>query len=70
MTDAHQGVVRACGIVALGSVLAFAAIGGTGLAGGLKKAAKAQYGHGQYQNANKATVCHKGSVTVRIAAPP
>jgi hypothetical protein len=53
--------------VALGTVLAFAAIGGTGLAGGLAKPAKSQYGPGQYQYGKKVTVCHKGKVTIRIS---
>jgi hypothetical protein len=54
--------------VGLGAVIAFAAIGGTSIAGGLAKPAKGQYG-GQYNNASKVTVCHKGKVTIRIAAP-
>jgi hypothetical protein len=49
-------------------VVAFAAIGGTGLAGGLAKPAKAQYGGpGQYQYNAKVTVCHKDKVTIRIS---
>jgi len=51
--------------VALAAVVAFAVIGGTGLAGGLAKPFKAQYGPGQY--AGKVTVCHKGWVTIRIS---
>lgn len=55
-------------IVALGAVVVFAAIGGTGLAGGLAKPGKAQYAPGQYQySAKKVTVCHKGKVTIRIS---
>ena len=53
--------------VAFGAVVAFAAIGGTGFAGGLAKPSKAQYGPGQYQNPGKVTVCHKGKVTIRIS---
>ena len=56
-------------VVALGAVVAFAMIGGTGLAGGLKKPAKAQYAPGQYKNAGKVTLCHKGKVTIRVGAP-
>ena len=55
-------------IVALGAVLVFAAIGGTGLAGGLAKPGKAQYAPGQYTfSEKKVTVCHKGKVTIRIS---
>lgn len=55
-------------IVALGAVLVFAAIGGTGLAGGLAKPGKAQYAPGQYQySEKKVTVCHKGKVTIRVS---
>ena len=53
--------------VALGAVVAFAAIGGTGLAGGLAKPAKPQSGLGQYQYGAKVTICHKGKVTIRIS---
>lgn len=53
--------------VAFGAVAAFAAIGGTGLAGGLAKPSKAQYGPGQYQNPGKVTICHKGKVTIRVS---
>ena len=53
--------------LAAAAVLAFAAIGGTGLAAGLAKPAKAQYGPGQYQYNAKVTVCHKGKVTIRIS---
>ena len=56
-------------VVGLGAVVAFAMIGGTGLAGGLKKPAKAQYAPGQYKNAGKVTLCHKGKVTIRVGAP-
>ena len=55
-------------IVALGAVLVFAAIGGTGLAGGLAKPGKAQYAPGQYTfSEKKVTLCHKGKVTIRIS---
>jgi hypothetical protein len=55
-------------IVAVGAVLVFAVIGGTGLAGGLAKPGKAQYAPGQYQSSEKkVTVCHKGKVTIRIS---
>ena len=54
--------------VALGAVIAFAAIGGTGLAGSLAKPGKSQYAPGQYQySEKKVTVCHKGKVTIRIS---
>jgi hypothetical protein len=53
--------------VALGAIAAFAAIGGTGFAGGLAKPSKAQYGPGQYQNPGKVTICHKGKVTIRVS---
>ena len=51
-------------LVALCALVAFAVIGGTGLAGGLANPGKGQYG-GQYQG--KVTVCHKGHVTIRVA---
>ncbi len=55
-------------VVALGAVIAFAAIGGTGLAGSLVKPGKSQYAPGQYQQSEKkVTVCHKGKVTIRIS---
>ena len=54
-------------VVALGAVLAFAAIGGAGLAGGLAKPAKSQYGPGQYQYGAKVTICHKQKVTIRVS---
>ena len=58
----------ATAIVALGAMFVFAAIGGTGLAGGLAKPGKAQYAAGQYQSSvKKITVCHKGKVTIRIS---
>ena len=70
-TRASRGRLRlASVVVVLGAVIAFAALGGTGFAGGLAKKpkpAKAQYG--QYQNAAKITVCHKGKVTIRVGAP-
>lgn len=53
-------------LVALGAIVSFAVIGGTGLAGGLAKPFKAQYGPGQYQ-AHKVTICHKGKVTIRVS---
>jgi hypothetical protein len=53
--------------VALGAILAFAAIGGTGLAGSLAKPVKAQYGPGQYVNPGKVTLCHKQKVTIRVS---
>jgi hypothetical protein len=60
----HLGVTLGVAFVA---VLAFAAIGGSGLAGGLAKPAKTQYGPGQYQYGKKITICHKGKVTIRIS---
>ena len=55
-------------VVALAAVLAFAAVGGTGLAGGLAKPGKAQYAPGQYKNSDKkVTICHKGKVTIRVS---
>ena len=49
-------------------MFAFAAVGGTGLAGGLAKPGKAQYAAGQYKNSDKkATICHKGKVTIRVS---
>jgi hypothetical protein len=62
-----RGRIGLASVVALGAVVAFAAIGGTSVASGLVKPAKKQYG-GQYNNASKVTVCHKGKVTIRIAA--
>lgn len=53
-------------LVALGAIASFAVIGGTGLAGGLAKPFKAQYGPGQYQ-AHKVTICHKAKVTIRVS---
>lgn len=53
-------------LVAVGAIASFAVIGGTGLAGGLAKPFKAQYGPGQYQ-AHKVTICHKGKVTIRVS---
>ena len=53
--------------VALGAILAFAAIGGTGLAGSLAKPVKAQYAPGQYVNPGKVTLCHKQKVTIRVS---
>jgi hypothetical protein len=61
-----RGRLGPAAVVGLGAVLVFAALGGAGLAGP-GKPEKAQYG--QYQNANKVTVCHKDKVTIRIAAP-
>lgn len=54
-------------IVALAAVVAFAAIGQTGLAGSLAKPTKAQYAPGQYVNPGKVTVCHKLKVTIRVS---
>jgi hypothetical protein len=55
-------------VAALAAVLAFAAVGGTGLAGGLAKPGKAQYAPGQYKNSDKkVTICHKGKVTIRVS---
>ncbi|HET8951595.1 MAG TPA: hypothetical protein VFN44_13840 [Solirubrobacteraceae bacterium] len=53
--------------VALAAVVAFAVVGGTGLAGGLAKPVNAQYGPGQYQYGAKITICHKNKVTIRIS---
>jgi hypothetical protein len=54
--------------VALGAIAVFATMGGTGLAGGLAKPAKKQYGPGQYQySAKKVTICHNETVTLRIS---
>lgn len=67
----NRGRTRRIGVasvVALGAVVAFAAIGGTGLAGSLAKPGKSQYAPGQYQySEKKVTVCHKGKVTIRIS---
>jgi hypothetical protein len=52
------------------AVVAFAVLGGTSFAGEAAKKpkpAKAQYG--QYNNASKVTLCHKGKVTIRVGAP-
>jgi hypothetical protein len=55
-------------VVAVAAVLAFAAVGGTGLAGGLAKPGKAQYAPGQYKNSDKkVTICHKAKVTIRVS---
>lgn len=63
-----RGRLAGTAIVAVGAVLVFAVIGGTGLAGGLAKPGKAQYAPGQYQSSEKkVTVCHKGKVTIRIS---
>jgi hypothetical protein len=53
--------------VTLSALVAFAVFGGTGLAGSTAKAVKTQYGPGQYQNASKVTICHKGKVTIRVS---
>ena len=58
--------IGATSLIAIAAVVAFAAIGGTGLAGGLAKPFKAQYGPGG-QYTGKATICHKGWVTIRVA---
>jgi len=60
-----RGVVGV--VVALGALVTFAVFGGTGLAGSTAKPTKAQYAPGQYQNANKVTLCHKAKVTVRVS---
>ena len=53
-------------LVALCALVAFAVIGGTGLAGELANPGNAQYGAGgQYHG--KVTICHKGHVTIRVA---
>jgi hypothetical protein len=54
-------------VVALGALVTFAVFGGTGLAGSTAKPTKAQYAPGQYQNANKVTLCHKAKVTIRVS---
>ena len=53
--------------MALGALVTFAVFGGTGLAGSTAKPTKAQYATGQYQNANKVTLCHKAKVTIRVS---
>ena len=53
--------------MALGALVTFAVFGGTGLAGSTAKPTKAQYAPGQYQNANKVTLCHKAKVTIRVS---
>jgi hypothetical protein len=54
--------------VALGAITAFAAMGGTGLAGGLPKPAKKQYSPGQYRvSEKKVTICHNETLTLRIS---
>ena len=60
-----RGVVGV--VVALGALVTFAVFGGTGLAGSTAKPTKAQYATGQYQNANKVTLCHKAKVTIRVS---
>ena len=60
-----RGVVAV--VVALGALVTFAVFGGTGLAGSTAKPTKAQYAPGQYQNANKVTLCHKAKVTIRVS---
>jgi hypothetical protein len=48
------------------AIAAFAAVGGTGLAGEFANPGNAQYGAGgQYHG--KVTICHKGHVTIRVA---
>jgi hypothetical protein len=69
-TRASRGRLGLATVVALGTVVAFAALGGTSLAGDLAKKpkpAKAQYAPGQYANGAKVTICHKGKVTIRIS---
>ena len=57
--------------VALAAIAAFAAMGGTGLASGLAKPAKKQYGPGQYQyrsaSTKKVTICHNEKLTLSIS---
>ena len=53
--------------VAFGAIVAFAAIGGTGLAGSLAKPVKAQYAPGQFVNLGKVILCHKQKVTIRVS---
>ncbi len=53
--------------VALAAVVAFATLGGTGLAGGLAKPVKSNDGPGQYQYGAKVTICHKDKVTIRVS---
>ena len=67
MTERRFGRrLGATALVTVAAVAAFAVIGGTGLAGGLAKPGKAQYGPGgQYQG--KVTICHKGWVTIRVS---
>ncbi len=52
--------------VATAAVVVFGAVGGTGLAGGLAKPVRAQYGPGQYQYTAKVMICHKGKVTINV----
>ena len=69
-TRASRGRLGLVCVVVLAAVMAFAALGGTSLAGGLAntpKPGKAQYAPGQYANGAKVTVCHKGKVTIRIS---
>ncbi len=58
--------------VATAAVVAFGVVGGTGLAGGLAKPVRAQYGPGQYQYTAKVLICHKGkgTINVSVAAMP
>ena len=67
----ERATARRVGItaaVALAAVLAFAAVGGTGLAGGLAKPGKAQYAPGQYKNSDKkVTICHNEKLTLSIS---
>lgn len=63
-TRGLRGRIAVTASVAVTSLLAFAAIGGTGLAGG-PGSGKSQYAPG-YANGQKVTICHKGK-TLRVA---
>ena len=67
MRDTSRARLGVTLFVALAAVVAFAVVGGTGLAGGLAKPVNAQYGPGQYQYGAKITICHKNKVTIRIS---
>lgn len=53
--------------VTVGAIVAFATIGGTGLAGSLATPANAQDAPGQDVSPGKVTVCHKEKVTIRVS---
>ena len=63
-TRSLRGRIAVTTSVAVTSLVAFAAIGGTGIAGG-PGSGKSQYAPG-YANGQKITVCHKGK-TIRVA---